>query len=287
MNVFDHHINLICSRIVDRSFHQGNFRVFRAFGDDNIEKEKVPLMIGKGANRGIILRSDAIAELGNPELGSCSILLFTSDTSIVRDGRITLIGPDIIKPELLWHEEPETNLRMAKQVTGSETKTKYYTEVAETAFHSLPFAQIVIVGGSCLEETDYERIKTALIIGDQIEGYMERSQSVNIWSRVSKVAVDKGFSLLFLGESLITILKQALPGAQAVEIAFVTESRRHIAILDEFATQVRKIARELLKNTWKIKGYDFECESECAICDDKPVCDEIREMLKEKRKNEI
>ena len=72
---------------------------------------------------GIILRGDTFVELGNPEPGSCAFLLWTDNPSLVRDGKITLIGPDI-------QESPGA---------------------------SLPFAQVLMVGGTGLGREEHER----------------------------------------------------------------------------------------------------------------------------------
>ena len=55
----------------------------------------LPVRVGRGASSGIILRSDTFVELGNPDAGSCAFVLWTDNPSLVRDGKITLIGPDI------------------------------------------------------------------------------------------------------------------------------------------------------------------------------------------------
>ena len=42
----------------------------------------------------MVLMGDVGVELGSPETESCSVLLWTEDASLVRDGTVTLIGPD-------------------------------------------------------------------------------------------------------------------------------------------------------------------------------------------------
>ena len=101
----------------------------------------MPIAIGSGANPGIILRGDAFLELGNPTAGSCAYLLWTDEPSLIRDGRITVFGPDI----------PESE--------GA----------------SLPFGQVLMLAGEGLLPKDHERLQQVPIVGDQIEGYMIRS----------------------------------------------------------------------------------------------------------------
>ena len=58
-------------------------------------KEGLPIRVGPGANPKIILRSETFVELGDPTAGSCAFVLWTDTPSLIRNGRITLIGPDV------------------------------------------------------------------------------------------------------------------------------------------------------------------------------------------------
>ena len=256
MNQFDPYIKFITSRIDEIIAEGSHFRSVTVSGSPGEIIGALPIKVGKGANKGIILRSETFAELGNPEAGSCAILMATSDTGLLQDGRISVLGNDI------HDREPVTD-----NFPGAI---------------SLPFGQVVIVGGKNFTSNDFEALKASLIIGDQVEGYMERSQSYNIWSRVSRDAARKEFSLFTLGKALVAIIKSFNPAVQAVQIAFVTTGKQHISMLEACALQIRKIARELVRDNWKIKGYDIECLSDCDLCDEKPVCDDIREAIKKK-----
>lgn len=216
-------------------------------------KEGLPIRVGPQANPGIILRGDTFVELGHPQAGSSGFLLWTKDLSLIRDGRVTLIGPDI----------------------------------QESSEGSLPFGQIVMVAGEELEEKDHEMLIQGQYIADQIEGYMVKSSSRNIWSRVSKDGAAKGFCFETLGRALMAIFKSEILKVQAMEIIFVTSSKDDVRRIDDLAAQVQKISKEIVKETWKVRGYDIECDLDCSSCNDKPVCDNIREVLAErKRKDE-
>ena len=157
-------------------------------------QEGLPIALGPGANPRIILRGDTFLELGNPTAGSCSQLLWTEKTSLVRDGRITLCGPDI----------------------------------TESAGASLPFGQILILAGEKLGPTNHERLLQAPIVGDQIEGYMVRSAAENIWSRVSRSVATRGFDFEMLGRSLLSLVKSSAEGVSAMEILFVTTAKEDV-----------------------------------------------------------
>jgi CO dehydrogenase/acetyl-CoA synthase beta subunit len=205
----------------------------------------LPINLGRGASSGIHLRSNTYTELGNPIAGSCSHLLWTNNTSLVRDGRITLIGPDI---------------------PASEGK-------------SLPFGQILMLAGETLAAKDHERLQQAPIIGDRIEGYMLKSTSDYLWARISKDVAARGFNFEILGKSLISLIKSRTPGVTAVEILFVTSSKEDVKELASIASEVKGLGSNILKEAWKERGFDIECDFDCASCHDEPVCDDIREVI--------
>ena len=208
----------------------------------------LPVRIGTNAGAGLVLRSDTFLELGNPEVGSASFLLWTNDTSLVKNGRITLIGPDI----------PESE--------GA----------------SLPFGQVIIVAGKKLSSDKHELVERTQYVSDQIEGYMLKSMPRQTWSRISKDAARKGFSFETLGKALIAIFKSSVPEVEAVEVVFVTTSKEDLQPLDEIGEQIREISKNTTKEIWKSKGYDIECFSlvDCDACEYRPVCDEIKDIVK-------
>ena len=212
----------------------------------------LPVRVGPGAGSNLILRGDTFAELGNPEVGSASFLLWTNDPSLVKSGRITLIGPDI-------HE-------------------------SEGA--SLPFGQVIIAAGKNLVSDRHDVLEGTQYISDQIEGYMLKSMSRQMWGRISRDAAGKGFSFETLGRALMAIFKSAIPEIEAVEILFVTTSKEDLQPLTELGEQIREISKNMTKAIWKSKGYDIECFSpfECSSCPDSAVCDEIKEMVNVRKK---
>lgn len=217
--------------------------------------EELPVRVGHGASPGIILRGDTFIELGNPDSGSSAFLLWTDNTSLLTDGRITLIGPDI----------------------------------PESSGGSLPFGQVLMVGGESLSEKEHEELTRNQYIADQIEGYMIRSIPQHMWSRVSKEAAEKGFCFETLGRALMAIFKSEVSKIQAMEIIFVTSSREDLKPLESIDEQVREISHNITKDVWKAKGYDLD-EIECTLgwdcrsCEYKPVCDEIRKVVKVRKK---
>jgi acetyl-CoA synthase len=207
----------------------------------------LPVRVGPKAGTDLILRGDTFVELGSPDVGSSSFLIWTDDPSLVKSGRIMVIGPDI----------PESE--------GA----------------SLPFGQVIIVSGKKLSSDKHEIIDRTQYISDQIEGYMLKSMSRQMWSRVSRSAAEKGFSFETLGRALMAIFKTAIPEVEAVELLFVTTSKEDLEPLQELGEQIREISKNVTKEIWKTKGYDIECFStfDCKSCPDSAVCDEIKEMV--------
>ncbi|MBW2713477.1 MAG: hypothetical protein JRC77_06965, partial [Deltaproteobacteria bacterium] len=204
-----------------------------------------PVKIGVKANRGIILRGDTFLELGNPEQGSTSHLLWTTRPSMLSDGKMTLIGPDI----------------------------------PESQGGSLPFGQVLLVAGPNLTAADHERLRDAQHVGDHIDGYMVRSTSDHIWSRVSKEAGTKGFDFETLGRALMSLVKSKVSAVTRMEVLFITSSKQDVKRLDPIVQETRSIGREMIKETWKERGFDIDCEIDCASCHDQEVCDDIRDIV--------
>jgi len=218
--------------------------------------EGLPVKVGPGANPGIILRGDTFAEMGNPDAGSCAFLFWTDNPALVRDGRITLIGPDI----------------------------------PESPGASLPFGQVLIMAGTQLTEKDHQTLEHTQFVADRIEGYMIRSTSQLIWSRVSREAAQRGFRFETLGRALMAIFKQEVPKVETMEALFVTSSREDLGPLEDIGAQVGKIYKSLLAADWKTRGFDvYVCSygGDCRTCPDEPVCDEIKEVIKIRKQKDI
>jgi CO dehydrogenase/acetyl-CoA synthase beta subunit len=216
----------------------------------------LPVHIGKQDVATIILKEDTAVELGNPNVASCAFILWTSNSTLVNDGRITLIGPDI----------------------------------QESYGESLPFAQILIIGGSGLKDQHHLVLEQHYAISNRIEGYMIRlaPQRQRMWTRVSKRAVEKGFSFKTLGRAIMAIYKSELPVVEAAEVIFVTSSKEDVKGLEGIATEVQRIRNDTLANRFAQKeDGSYECTSnyvECTDCPDQVVCDEIRDLTHLKRK---
>ena len=196
----------------------------------------------------LILKEDTAVELGGPATAGTTFLLWTDDVSLVSDGRVTLIGPDI-------------------------------TETTETV---LPFGQVVLVAGSSLNKELQPRLERDLRDAEAVPGYAVRSTGGRIWSRVSRQARDQGFSLRRLGSTILSQLHRKQAAVTAAEIVFVTSSVEDVQSLERIGAQVRKLSHDLRRERLKQVSDDvYECRSgvSCDVCADSEVCTDIRQIV--------
>jgi len=114
---------------------------------------------------------------------------------------------------------------------------------------------------------------------------MLKSTSDYLWARINKDVAARGFNFEILGKALISLIKSRTPGISAVEILFVTSSKEDVKELASVASEVKGLGSDILKEAWKERGFDVDCDFDCASCHDEPVCDDIREVIVEVRKN--
>lgn len=226
---------------------RGGRQVKEALYDTKADKlvKGLPVTVGAQERTGVILKEDTFVELGNPSIASSAFVIWSDDLSVVEDGRVTVIGPDI---------------------QASEGQ-------------SLPFGQIIIVGGTGLKEEDYLDLERTQFASDQIEGYMLRSVPRRVWSRVSREAAAKGFAFETLGRALMAIFRAKHPLVESTEVVFVTSGKEDVDRLDEIAAGVRKFSGEVRKLVRQDDGT-YECtEYNCSTCDNQEVCDAVREWI--------
>lgn len=196
-----------------------------------------------GGGRTVVLSEDVGVELGNPQEESVSFVIWTESQNEVRDGIISVIGPDL-------------------QISQGK---------------SLPFGKVVIIRGKGFnEENSYERYREIENIRYDLDlkGYMLRavSQYQREWSRVSNDALDCGFSFSILGEALIDKFKEK-EYIDGVEIIFVTSSREDVKELREISKGVARVIGAMNK---MIEEMSFDCET----CEYNDVCTDVSELRK-------
>jgi len=185
--------------------------------------------------------------------GSASMVLWTRQVEMIQDGRITRIGPDV----------PEAEGR------------------------SLPFGQVILLGGSGLEEKDQARLERASNLASLLEGYMIRHVPRKLWSRVSCDAAARGFCLETLGRALMAHYKRTFPLLESVEILFVTSSKSDVEKLEGIGLEAKGKSLSIRKLT-RTEDGNYECDDlSCDDCPEKPICDSIREVLVIRKKGKV
>jgi CO dehydrogenase/acetyl-CoA synthase beta subunit len=192
-------------------------------------------------NRNLVLGQDTAVELGNPKDASTSFLLWCNKPNKVNNGRISIVGPDLLQIK-------------SKQVS---------------------FGKIVIVTGVDFNaENSYERYRALEKVRFDIhlKGYMMRgaSQFQREWSRVSKEALANGFSFRILGGALIEKYLD-LDFVRAVEVIFITNGRDDVLEMKTVSDQVMRIIGAMNKMAGELS---FDCDT----CEYTDVCRDVAEL---------
>jgi CO dehydrogenase/acetyl-CoA synthase beta subunit len=192
-------------------------------------------------NRNLVLGQDTSVELGNPKDASTSFLLWVNEPEKVKNGRITIVGPDL------------------PQLSGKQSS----------------FGKIVIVDASDFDEDNtYDRYREMELLRYDIhlKGYMMRgvSQQQREWSRVSKEAVSNGFSFQHLGGALIDQFSQ-MPYVRSVETIFITSNKEDVLEMHAVSNSVGILIRAMNKMA---EEMSFDCDT----CDYNDVCGDVAEL---------
>ncbi len=242
MALFDPYFALIRDYEDDLRIKGRNVRVWSA------DQSRIEERIETQAQPSLILKEDTAVELGGPATAGTTFLLWTDDVSLVSDGRVTLIGPDV-------------------------------TQTVETV---IPFGQVTLIAGVSLNKELQPRLERDLRDAEAVPGYAVRSTGGRIWSRISRQAREKGFSLPRLGSTILSQLHRNQAAVTSAEIVFVTSSVEDVQSLERIGTQVRKLSHDLRRERLKqVSDEVYECQSgiACDVCTDSVVCTDIRQIV--------
>ena len=188
-----------------------------------VRESEVDLPPSWPAGSSLVLEEDTALELGNPRVGSASLLLWSDERRLV-DGRISLVGPDL----------------------------------SEIEVRSIPLGQVIIVEGDFRDEYERYRDLKDAVYETRLKGFMVRSLPSRrvIWCRVNREALEGGFSLTRLGAALVRNLKR-LGFVRAVEVVFVTSDRDDLEVLEAIGRDAGRIVEAMVKMN---EEMDFDCE---------------------------
>lgn len=242
MNLFDDSIEKLRS-FLDHKKASGSLRELKASNKTWPE--------GEWGN--IVLASDTAVELGSPQKESVSFMVWTEKSGLIKNNRINLIGPDI-------------------------SENKYSDRM-----QSLPFGKVVLLTLTGMDENNsYERHRQIDMARYDLnlKGYMMRaaSQYMREWSRVSREAVDMGFSFAHLAGVLSSIYS-SFEFVEGVEYIFITSSTEDVLDLASTGSTVEKRISAMNKMATELF---FDCDS----CDYTEICAAV-EGLRNMHKNKF
>jgi hypothetical protein len=217
-------------------------RIYPAASEERLASYLENMRADAGRGQSIIPASQTAVELGSPQCISENGVLWTFAKNLVTDARIHLLGPDL----------PECGGR------------------------SLDFCQLILLGLVGNTPPEKFKLEAGQFLPDRLPGLMARMIPGRLWIRISLNAISAGLDFQLVGAALAKAYK-AIGGVQSVEIILVTDK----AAAEKFHPMVSEV--RILAGTHKRvalgAGGDYECrELNCERCEDKPICDIIREV---------
>jgi hypothetical protein len=204
---------------------------------------------GKGKTE-IVLAEDVAVELGHPSTASQASVLLSSGEGLIHHGQITIVGQDL-------------------------------DAMDEGGRH--PFAQVVLLAVRPDKPPDPFAIDNTQFLMHRLPGYMIRSVPGKLWVRISKAARAEGLTLKTVGSALIAAYTEDVGGVEAAEIVFVTSSREDVEALSQISTEANILGGRHKKLVLGVDG-EVECpELRCDTCEEKPVCDSLRDIVIKRR----
>ena len=195
------------------------------------EEEKFPFDINPMYEGERVRKSGLYAELGGQSKPGFELVLFESEPEKIKDGEVSLIGPDLADME----EGGKYAYGMIYRVYGEQIE-KDLEAVIERRNH------------------EYQ---------SYIQGYMHLNQRAEIWVRISKDAVKKGLkSLKQIGRATIMLFKEELPFIERMEATFITDEAEVEKRLDE----TNEIYKARDEKTRGLHDEDVDEFYQCTLC---------------------
>ena len=231
----------------------------------NYQKNQVPLKLFEKLNikveldehKEIVLQEETKLELGGINKKSFALVYPFSNPDFIthiNNGKITLIGQkikDIIDP-------------------------------------SVDFGMIILIGGTFINEKDWDSLRQFNIISNGIEGFLIRTIPRKFWCRISETVIEK-FTFEFLGNAIFYLYQQKFKDLiESMEIIFVNTFSSVIDNFIEITSNINTFINEKwLKKieNWK-KRIDCEYDWGCEICPYQKECYDIKQVLVEREKIE-
>lgn len=198
----------------------------------------------------VILGEDVAVELGHPSTASKGIVLLSHQAELVRNGSVSIVGPDL-------------------------------DEMAGGMHH--PLAQVVMLALRPGQTPDPFETDNTQYLMHRLPGYMVRSVPGRLWVRISKAGKAVGLTLKTVGSALIAAYTDDFEGIDGVEVVFVTSNSSDVEALSQIATEANILAGRHKKLALGVDG-EVECQDlNCDTCDEQEVCDSLRDIVIKRR----
>jgi len=219
--------------------------------------EKLDIKVELDKHKEIILQEETKLELGGINNKSISLIYPFSNLDIIKyikNGRITLIGP----------------------------------EIKDISDLSIDFGMVILIGGKNINEKDWDSLRQVNFISNGIEGFLIRTIPRKFWCRISGKII-KNFTLEFLGNAIFYLYKQQFKDLiESMEIFFVSTNANVIDEIIDITSKINaNINEKWLKKieNWK-KRIDCDYDWGCEICPYQETCYDIKQVLVEREKIE-
>lgn len=197
----------------------------------------------------IVTESDTAIEIGSPAHVSSSAVLWTSEKDI-GDDAIHILGTEL-------------------RDMGKGPVAVAITVMANPGNTIDPMAP------------DFNSLKN---LSNKIPGFMTRSIPGKLWIRISHSLMEKNFSLVSLGQCLIFAYRDAFPDIKSVKVVIVSEIPDLIASVESIHQRAAVVQGENTRLMLEADGTLSCPELDCTACEDKLVCDTLRDVIRKKRK---
>ncbi|MFX1454961.1 MAG: hypothetical protein ACFFDB_06260 [Promethearchaeota archaeon] len=200
-----------------------------------------------------MLQEETQLELGGATKSSFSLIYPISSSKYIKNGRITLIGPEI------------------KDISNK----------------SIDFGMFILIGSYSTSEKDWNSLRQFNFISNGIEGFSIRSIPRRFWCRLNSRIIQNNFSFKFLGNAIFYLYSQKFKNLiENMEILFIVS---HPDSISNFIKITSGITSEINKkwkskiDKWK-KNIDCEYDWGCEICPYREECYNIKEVLVERER---
>jgi CO dehydrogenase/acetyl-CoA synthase beta subunit len=226
--------------------------IFQSNSDKPNYFKKFNINIELENNKGIILQEETSLELGGVNRNSFSMIYTVNDLDLIKNGRITLLGPEV-------------------------------NEIQES---SIDFGIFILIMVGEDQNKVIDELKHLSFISNSIEGFMIRTIPRRFWCRISSQLFEKNFSFEFLGNAIIHLYNQKFGALiRSIEIFIINSYPNSIKEFIELSSEITKKSNE----SWKLKVEEWkkrlECDYDwaCEICPYSEECYDIKQLLNKRK----